>query len=63
MQLDLRVVLALAHDRQMRERELAALRRRTFDPTRTWRARLGRTLVRLGYRLAPDATSTPAWSA
>jgi hypothetical protein len=63
MQLDPRVALGLACERQARERELAALRRRTLDPTRTWRAQAGRTLIRVGRRLAADAHSTPAWSA
>lgn len=60
---DLRVALALANDRQARERELAARRRRQLQPTRTWRAQVGRILIRVGRRLAADATSTPAWSA
>ena len=65
MQLDLRVALALANDRQARERELAALRRRRLDPARPAvpaRTRLGLAVVRFGRWLAGDPT-TPAWTA
>jgi hypothetical protein len=56
-----RVALALAQERQQREWELVALRRRVTHDHRSFRRRLGQSLVRLGERVAAEP-SAPAWT-
>jgi hypothetical protein len=58
-----RVLFALVQERQERERADAAHRRRVGDhPDRSFRRRLGESLMRVGSRLAADPASEPAWS-
>ena len=57
----LAIALAIAHERQAHERELAA-RHRARGPRRSLRHQLGQSLIRLGERMAPESSHEPAWS-